>query len=161
MRVEHGPAAFDPTRRYRYTLKRIWAAERRNVAWIGLNPSTADERQLDPTLRRVLGYSQAWGYGSFTMLNLFAYRATDPMQMRRAFDPIGPDNNDHIVHEIHVASAVIACWGSHGDFLSRGAEVKEMIQREGIPLYYLSLTKAGNPGHPLYLRKDLLPVEWV
>jgi hypothetical protein len=63
---------------------------------IGLNPSTADHRKLDPTLRRVRNFAQKWGLGGFVMLNLFAYRATEPRDMKRAEDPVGPKNDRYI-----------------------------------------------------------------
>ena len=95
--------AFSPDRVYRYTLLHSWAdmlsPELKTIAWIALNPSTADENQLDPTLRRIRGFSAAWGYNSFMMLNAFAFRATDPKEMERAADPNGPENDAYLLAE--------------------------------------------------------------
>ena len=92
---------FSPDRRYRYTLIHRWDESLNpghGIAWICLNPSTADEHQLDPTLRRIRDFSAVWGYAFFVMLNLFAWRATDPAGIKAAADPIGPDNDRWIAH---------------------------------------------------------------
>ena len=72
-------ATFSPCRRWRYTLLRRWEpANLIVVAFIGLNPSTADETLDDPTIRRCIGFAKAWGAGGMYMLNLFGWRSTDP-----------------------------------------------------------------------------------
>jgi hypothetical protein len=82
------PCTFSPCRRYRYVLHHDWTdlldSPGGYVAWIGLNPSTADEQQLDPTLRRVRSFTASMGYRRFVMLNLFGLRATDPKVMLAA-----------------------------------------------------------------------------
>ena len=85
---------FSPCRRYRYTLWRAWDMFNPGyVMFIGLNPSTADEVQDDPTIRRCIGYAKEWGYGAFCMTNIFAFRATDPRVMKAQADPVGPEND--------------------------------------------------------------------
>src|SRR5258708_35249268 len=92
----------------------------RRIAWIALNPSTADEVTLDQTLATVCRYSKKWGSSEVIMLNLFAFRATDPRNLKRAEDPIGPDNDRHLLTEVSAAERVIACWGDHGRFRGPG-----------------------------------------
>ena len=70
-------ATFSPCRTWRYSLLRRWAPCD-YAMFIGLNPSTADETQDDPTVRRCIRYAQSWGYGALYMTNIFAFRATDP-----------------------------------------------------------------------------------
>lgn len=82
---------FSPCRTYRYSLVHEWDRDLPRVAFIMLNPSTADENALDPTLRRCLGFARSWGYGSFEIGNVFAFRATDPKAMKAAADPFGPE----------------------------------------------------------------------
>lgn len=132
--------------------------QERPIVWIGLNPSTADENQLDPTLRRIRGYSKAWGYNTFYMLNLFAFRATDPTVMRRAADPVGPENDYWILETVKRADKVICAWGRHGEYLGRQEAVLHLLS--GYPLYYLEKTCDGIPKHPLYLRGDLRPISF-
>ena len=150
-------AIFSPCRKYRYALWRQWDAGRPDCAFIGLNPSTADEIVLDPTLRRCKGYAQDWGYGGIVMLNLFAYRATDPKDMKAQLDPVGPENDDYIWAITDAIHMVVCAWGAHGSYQQRDESVIVTIQAD---MHALALTKDGHPRHPLYLKKDLRPRKW-
>ena len=152
----HNECEFSTDRKYRYTLKHIWDSTKDNIVFIGLNPSTADENKLDPTLRRIRGFASSWGYGSFTMLNAFAFRATNPSDMKSQDDPIGPENNSWIKLVCGSSDISIACWGVNGAFMNRGEQIRRMLDK----LYYIKLTKDGYPSHPLYLKKDLTPSIW-
>lgn len=157
--VATGPAIFSDDRVYRYVLTRVWDEKLPTAAWIGLNPSTADEQRLDNTLRRVARFSHAWGYGAFVMLNIFAVRTKDPIVMKAHPRPVGPDNNVHLVTEASRAGIVIGCWGSHGSYRNRATEVRELLDGAGVKLHCLAQTAAGEPGHPLYLSSELTPRE--
>jgi hypothetical protein len=156
IRSEAGPAVLSQDRRYRYTLTRVWDEELPTINFIGLNPSTADESALDPTLRRCLRFAHDWGFGAFVVTNLFAYRATDPLDMKRALEPVGEhfqdfnQNDVHLLHEARTASRVVACWGTHGHFKNRDQHVRRILQAATIPLYVFGLSKHGFPVHPLY-----------
>ena len=89
-------AEFSPDRVYRYSLWRFWSKNGGYAAFISLNPSTADEHEDDPTIRRCIRYAKDWGYSGLIMLNLFAYRSTNPKRLYTIDDPIGPDNNFHL-----------------------------------------------------------------
>jgi len=154
-----GFTIFSPCRQWRYTLSRIWDSQKPMAQFICLNPSTADEIQDDPTVRRCINYARDWGYGGLVMTNIFAYRATDPKQMMAVPDPVGP-LNDLYIYEVAIrAGIVVAAWGVRGPFLSRGKGVLELLA--GLPVYCLRKTKEGHPGHPLYLRRDLKPSIYV
>lgn len=120
----------------------------RRIMWIGLNPSTADEQKLDPTLRRVKSFSQAWGFNAFVMTNLFAFRATDPADMKAVAVPEGTKNDDWLLSVANVSELIIACWGVHGVFRNRAESVAAMFQGR---LYCIGVTKDGHPKHPLYV----------
>ena len=148
-------AIFSPCRTWRYTLERRWGDDPLTLVIVGLNPSTADETQDDPTIRRCIGFARSWGYGRLLMLNLFAYRATDPREMLAAADPIGPDNPEVIGREAGRALGSVLCaWGVHGAHLGWGPGV---LERLGSKAMVLGLTKDGHPKHPLYLRADTQP----
>lgn len=157
MRSEVGPAEFSPDRLHRYTLTRTWDGGVGTAAWIGLNPSTADESQLDPTLRRVRNFSRAWGYRSFVMLNLFAYRATRPVDMLKVEDPVGPMNDVFIENVCSGAGIIVCAWGAHGGHLHRDREVWAILQRLPYRSYCLGVTKDGHPRHPLYVTSATAP----
>ena len=150
---------FSPDRTYRYVLHHNCSnrldANPKRIAWIGLNPSTADELALDPTLEAVRRYSIRWGFAEIVMLNLFAYRATYPHELKRAPDSIGPDNDRYLLQEVQAANLVIACWGNHGSFLRRDEQVLSLLA--GVAFKCLSKNKDGSPHHPLYLRPDIQP----
>jgi len=125
-----------------------------------LNPSTADAFQLDPTNRRCVGFAQAWGYGALVTTNIFAFRSTNPAGLRTTNDAVGPENDEVIVNAAQNADLVIAAWGTHGELQNRGNAVREMLGEAGVELHALKLTKAGHPGHPLYVAADTQPTRW-
>ena len=144
---------FSQCRRYRYTLdhdeSELPSPSRDYVAWIGLNPSVADEQKLDPTLRRILAFTERLGFQRFVMLNLFALVSTDPRAMRTHADPVGPLNNEQILNACAAASLVVCCWGSEGNRQGRGQRVLELLAPRNF--HCLGQTAAGHPRHPLYL----------
>lgn len=151
---------------YRWTLNRYWPVSPRNdkgkVVWVMLNPSTADDRQDDPTIRRCIAFSQRWGYSALQVVNLFALRATAPAALKSAtIDPVGAGNNSVIHHAMSDARLVIAAWGVHGTFRGRAKEFTDWCAREGHQLHCLGLTKEGHPRHPLYVKGDALPIEYM
>jgi hypothetical protein len=157
MRQGRPVAVFSPCRRYRYTLWREWIGGDGYAMVVGLNPSTADEVQNDPTVRRCIAYAKSWGFGGLCMTNLFAFRATDPQDMKAVADPIGPDNDRHLLDCARHAGVVVAAWGEHGVHLDRAAAVTQLLG----DLHYLRMNQSGQPGHPLYLPKALRPVRWI
>ena len=144
-------AVLSPCGRYRYSLTRMFFTGRGRVLFIMLNPSTADAETDDPTIRRCIGFAHRWGFQELAVANLFAWRATDPRELRRADDPVGPENDRHLMMMSGCADAVIAAWGARGSYRNRAAEVLDLL--EGT-VEHLGLTKQGNPKHPLYLRAD-------
>lgn len=147
---------FSADRNHRYTLihrpNPLFGSDRL-LMWIGLNPSTADEKQLDPTLTRILGYSLREGYDGFIMTNLFAWRATEPKDMKASPDPIGPDNDRRLLECARRCGKVVAAWGSHGSFMERDVQVCALLK--DFEMVCLSRNADGGPGHPLYLKKTL------
>jgi len=154
-------AIYSECERYRYALTRVWDADGKRVLFIMLNPSTATEVQNDPTVERCERRARALGFGAFRVLNIFAWRATDPRDMRAAADPVGPDNDAMIVESLPWADQVICAWGTHGAHLNRGPEVAAMLRAQGTPLHHLGLSKQGHPKHPLYIGYAVQPTIWA
>lgn len=150
--------------RYRYTLSRRTDCPLRwikHACWIMLNPSTADATIDDPTIRRVKAFSASWGFTNVTVVNLYALRATDPQELWTAdVDPIGPENNQHILAAARAANQIICAWGKPGPEQTRPSQVRGMLEELAGDLYWLKLNKDGSPGHPLYLPKSLTPQLW-
>lgn len=158
-------ACLSDCRRYRYSLTRSWAPERGRVCWIMLNPSTADADIDDPTIRRCIGFTESFGKGELVVVNLCAYRATQPRDLLEAIsegvDPVGCDNGLHMARAVHGAGLVVAAWGSIQKSLLRWSQVvlKEMA-RDAIQLWSLGYNGDGSPPHPLYVPKNRQLVKW-
>jgi hypothetical protein len=140
-------AIFSECRQYRYLLTRTWNSESATIVFIGLNPSTADETADDPTVRRCVGFARKWGYGGLVLINLFAFRSTDPKRLNDVADPVGPQNDTTIRRCCDRSSCVVAAWGAQGTLMERDRRVLELLSE---PLC-LGVTKSGSPRHPLYL----------
>jgi len=153
-------AVYAPDEQHRYLLTRVWQPQGRRALFVMLNPSTATEVQNDPTVERCQRRATALGYGGLRVVNIFAFRATDPRRMKAATDPVGPGNDAAIVDSLTWADAVIAAWGTHGAHLGRGAAVERMIRAAGVVPQVLALTRDGHPQHPLYVSYARQPVPW-
>lgn len=154
-------AVYSDCERYRYSLTRIWDPDGGKALFVMLNPSTATEVQNDPTVERCERRARALGFGAFRVTNIFAWRDTDPRAMRRAADPVGPDNDTAILEGADWADRVIAAWGTHGAHLGRGPAVEALLRGTGRPLFHLGLSKAGHPKHPLYIAYARQPEPWT
>ncbi len=146
-------ARFSHCRRYRYWLGREWNQGIGTVLFIGLNPSTADHVQDDPTIRRCVRFARSWGYRRMEIVNLFAFRATLPEDLKAATNPVGPANDRWIRKAEKSADIIIACWGNQGSFLDRDSEILEILGS----LHCIQLNKSKIPAHPLYLKANLQP----
>jgi len=153
-------ATFSARRHWRYLLWRRWDAEKPAANFLMLNPSTADELQLDPSCSRARDFAERWGYGALIVTNLFAWRATDPEVMKHAQEPVGRSNNQAILRAARQCGVVVCAWGNHGSHLERAATVVANLRGAGVPLHALKFTGQGEPAHPLYLPGKLRPVIW-
>lgn len=161
--AEDRGAELSTCRRYRYRLWRRWG-DGPGLVVIGLNPSTADETADDPTIRRCVSKARSLGLPSLTMVNLFAFRSTDPralMDPARAQEVVGPENDAHLLAAALAGAMVLCAWGVHGRLLFRDRAVTKLLRGAGLRLHVLRLTKGGHPQHPLYLPEALRPVEWT
>ena len=142
-------AAFSPCGRYRWWLERLWQPAAPRLLFIGLNPSRADGQRDDPTLRRLVGFAQHWGFGSLEVLNLFARISPSPAVLRRATDPVGADTDAWIQRRLAAQpeATLWLGWGNQGSWRGRDQEVLALLQGHG--LWALGLTAAGQPRHPL------------
>lgn len=146
-------AVFSPCGTYRYRLTRSWDESLSQFVFVMLNPSTADHKADDPTIRRCIRFALREHYGGLVVVNLFGFRATDPKKLRYQADPIGPDNTHHVCRAAS-EGRVVAAWGRiHKDHRQRAAIVLEYLRLAG-PVWCLGVTKDRQPRHPLMLRSD-------
>lgn len=154
---ERRMAVFSDCQLYRFTLEIMWDLELPSLQAIGLNPSTADELGDDRTVAKLKRLAARWGYGSLIMTNLFAFRATEPKDMKRSPSPFGEGNTDVVIEIAKDASEVLCCWGNDGAHMDRAAIVLGALKKSPSvsKLRYLRMTKLGHPEHPLYLPESL------
>jgi hypothetical protein len=150
--------------RYRYDLEREFDAAGPWVMFIGLNPSKADARQDDHTIRREMDFGQGFGFPNLVKVNLYAFRSTDPRGIVDANgDPVGPDNDATIRRWLPRVRLVVLAWGYSQKvgprMLTRAWEVRRLLrdsQAAGLRVGCLGFTegKEKQPRHPARLRAD-------
>lgn len=159
---------------YRYRLDRIWDEDRAIVNFVMLNPSTADADTDDATIRKCIKFAQDWGHGGIIVTNLFAWRATDPRELK-ALPPqsrgANAQNDSFIANIAELAHLVVCAWGNDGIlvgsgtsgfFVPRGGEVLAGLRKNGhgTKLHYLQRNQNGEPKHPLYCKGTLEPTPY-
>jgi hypothetical protein len=155
-KIESG-AVFDETETYRYALWRVWEPSKPRLCFVLLNPSTADAKRNDPTIRRCIGFARAWDFGGVEVVNLYAFRATRPVDLFRAADPVGPENDRYLAEAVARAWRVVVGWGNHGAKQDRDAAIFPLL----VNAHCFGITSAGQPRHPLYVRGDAVLQYWT
>ncbi len=126
------------------------------VTFIMLNPSTADENTDDPTIRRCIGFARSWGFTRLKVVNIYAYRATNPRDLGKVADPVGPANFGTIIEVVRTSDLVICAWG-----VNAPREAADVVL-DVIPApHALGVTKGGAPCHPLYMPRDSTPIPYA
>lgn len=154
-------AVLSACRQYRYELTRRWA---RGILLpiVMLNPSTADAEVDDPTIRRCMGFAAREEFAGILVVNLYAYRATDPKQLWTVEDPVGPENNAVLLRAFDNAAdleiPVLLAWGANAR-ADRIGDVVELMPDE-LRVCCLGMTTAGQPRHPLMLAADTPLAPW-
>ena len=138
--------------KYRYLLRRTWDHKKPRALYVMLNPSTADARQDDATIRSCVRLASGLGYGSIDGVNVFGYRATDPKELAAVSDPIGPRNEAVVIAAIGRCDVVICAWGTHPMAASKTNFLLGHIRSRRPAAYCLGKTKHGAPRHPLYVK---------
>lgn len=145
---------------YRYSLTRDWNDQLPHVVFIMLNPSIADASVDDPTIRKCIGFATRSGFGSLGVVNLFAYRATDPNDLKRMDRPVGPDNDRHIERAVLYADRIVCAWGANARNLVQTTHVLQTINHAQVCPYVLQLLTDGTPAHPLMLPYSVGMTPW-
>lgn len=148
---------------YRYHLWRRWNPDQPTMVWVMLNPSTADAKEDDNTIRRCISFAKREGCGGISVRNVFALRATDPNELLKHPDPFGPENEDYLgyARSVSLMTVLVLGWGTRfgGKRLAnyyKRARVLCIVQKP----YCFGITKDGDPRHPLYLPNDAPMVRW-
>jgi hypothetical protein len=145
---------------FRYAFGRWWgdADLATTVVWVLLNPATGDtELRHRPTLQRCVARSRTAGYTGLVIVNLFAFRDTNPRNLRMVDDAVGPANDEVLRVVTKAGAQTIAAWGGHGRLRGRSAQVGPLLDS---PMC-LGVTRRGEPRHPLYIPADTKLVPWL
>jgi len=143
---------------YRYDLFRVWDLSLPSILFVMLNPSTANSVKLDPTVTRCRNYAIKWQYGTLYVVNLFAYKATNPKELKGALSPVGPENDKWIRKRAKEADKIIVAWGANSmvNWNSRSSKVLAIL-RKCKDVYCLGMSNGGHPVHPLYQPSGVEP----
>lgn len=146
---------------HRYRLWRAWEAGAPSVVWVMLNPSTADAKVDDPTIRKCIGFAKRWGYGSIDVVNLYTFRSASPKELKAKGYPNG-DRADAVIRGVlsEYADRVVFAWGTNADE-GRPLEVDRIVRDLGFSPMALRTTQDGHPGHPLYIPYETEPEPWT
>ena len=145
---------------FRYAFGRWWGVPdlATTAVWVLLNPATGDtEQRHRPTLERCISRTRTGGFTGLVIVNLFAFRDTNPRNLRTTADAVGPANDEVLAEVTAVSAVTIAAWGAHGKFRGRSARVGALLDS---PLC-LGTTKSGEPRHPLYVSANASLVPWT
>lgn len=150
-------AVFSECKRYRYYLEWRWNITPLLYVCM-LNPSTATAHKLDPTIQGLVKRAKMWGYGGVAVVNLFAFRSTDPHIMLSQQDPIGPENDNtikaFIANASNSGSPFIVAWGEHGGHKKRWLDIVNICAELGVSMQAFDTNKSGQPKHPLYCKHE-------
>lgn len=177
-----GEADFSSCGMYRYRLTREnirLGVAPATCTFVMLNPSTADADFDDPTIRKCKKLAALWGHGRLVIVNLYAFRSTDPKKMWWAHgaktDIVGPDNDSAIVRAVQEARTtggkVVAAWGRgsakapsrstiSGEARFHQLRTAHVCKLIGDALECLGTNNDGSPVHPLYQPDDSEPMRW-
>ena len=142
--------------KYRYCLWREWDIGGA-VTFVMLNPSTADARIDDPTIRRCIGFAKKWGFGRMVVVNVFAFRATNPKKLPNdILEAIGTHNMAWLDHGATYGELIVPAWGVEKPHLWQGYDSAKMTlthvaKKHGTPIKCLATNQDGSPKHPLYV----------
>ena len=150
---------------YRWSLSYKISKSKKEIIFIGLNPSLSNLVFLDNTTKKIIKISKKHNYGKLRIINLFALIASNPNKLLNHRNPVGYLNNNFIYKNLKYWSENINCdlwlgWGNKGKFLNRNKKIsKKIMQYNSIrknnfnnPLgpLFIKKTIKDNPIHPLY-----------
>lgn len=146
----------DSENKYRYALGALSA---KPLFVIGLNPSTADDKVADPTIKKVMGFAEQNGYSSFVMLNLYPERSPYPDDLPLEADSNQFEKNVQIILEListQEQADILLAWGDNiysRDYLLKSIHlIYKTLSSHKVNWWRISdLTKRGQPRHPLYI----------
>ncbi|MAM05239.1 MAG: hypothetical protein CMD06_04690 [Flavobacteriales bacterium] len=140
-------ALFSKDQKYRYLLERTWNNSKKKLLFIMLNPSSADSKKDDPTIRRLISFSKKWGYGGFKVCNLYSYVTSSPSTLYSSSNILGYKNKSYIKKQIKNSDCIVYAWGNTE---AEPHWLKKIVKTS----YCIGINKNGTPKHPLYINSN-------
>jgi hypothetical protein len=149
---------------YRYELGHRWAEGGSLDVFAACNPSKATKDETDHTATKTIGFSKHWGSSGRILINACALRSTDPDELLRAVDPVGPENDNAITRVLARPdiARVVVCWGDAlpRELRKHAAQLLWLITGAGkLPLHF-GFTSSGEPRHPARIAYDTPLQAW-
>jgi hypothetical protein len=149
---------------YRWWLERH-VGEGKSALWIGVNPSTADAKRDDASIRKLYGFGERLGIGSWYVANKFAFRATNVRKLARVEDPIGWGCDATLRIAMDQVDLIIVGWGSIGKLplrlRDRWRHIVALAEDLDVELHCWGTCNDGHPRHPLMLSYDTPLQKWT
>ena len=150
---------------YRWSLSCKISDSKKEIIFIGLNPSLSDSVYVDNTTKKIIKIVRNYNYGKVEIINLFALISSNPKKLFIHKKPVGYLNNEFIYGNLKHWSENKNCdlwlgWGNKGIFLDRNKKVSKMIKKyysikkinfeKPLGPLFIKKTMKHNPIHPLY-----------
>lgn len=158
-------ATFSTDGKHRFTLTRIWEPESSSpmLGLIGKNPSVANNKKDDPTIKREISLGERLGCRGLVKVNLYSFIATDSAELvgKSGRILVGDFLSQDLIEALKGCSPIVCCWGTHANagmrerLKMRGDMVRRLLNQAGVKTYALKVNADGTPGHPLYLPGNL------
>ena len=136
-------AEFSIDKKERYSLKREWDESKNKILYIMLNPSLADDKNDDPTIRRLISFTKKFNYGGFLVGNIFTTITPNPKEIDRS-KGISDKNFEKLLKLINKVDQIVYAWGNS---IEEPQLLKELIFSPKC----FGKNLNGTPKHPLYL----------
>ena len=139
-------AEFSIDKKERYSLKREWDNSKNKILYIMLNPSLADDKNDDPTIRRLINFTKKFNSGGFLVGNIFTTITPNPKELDKS-KGMSDKNFEELIKLINKVDQIVYAWGS-------SIEEPQLLKKLVLSPKCFGKNVNGTPKHPLYLPKD-------
>ena len=136
-------AEFSIDKKERYSLKREWDKSKNKILYIMLNPSFADDKNDDPTIRRLINFTKKFNYGGFLVGNIFTTITPNPKELDKS-KGMSDKNFEELIKLINKVDQIVYAWGS-------SIEEPQLLKKLVLNPKCFGKNLNGTPKHPLYV----------
>ena len=136
-------AEFSIDKKERYSLKREWDKSKNKILYIMLNPSFADDKNDDPTIRRLINFTKKFNSGGFLVGNIFTTITPNPKELDKS-KGMSDKNFEELIKLINKVDQIVYAWGS-------SIEEPQLLKKLVLNPKCFGKNLNGTPKHPLYL----------